>query len=146
MLGFHWAAVVFYAAAVILNAAGLIFLRERAENWSYITVIAGLVLHGAGLLYRWIATGHGPYMVRHEVLSSDAWIALFLFLIFARVFPRIVPASLLVFPVVFLSTGLSIFLDPAVRKLPPTLKSIWLVLHVGFTKISVATMLIALAF
>ncbi|MHC4604098.1 MAG: cytochrome c biogenesis protein [Planctomycetota bacterium] len=143
--GFHWAAVIVYALAIIANAYGLIFRKDRAESVSYFIVITGLLIHGIGIIYRWVIAGHGPYMARYEVLSSDAWIALFLFLIFGRIFPKIRPASIIVFPVVFLTLGLSLFFNPEVSKLPPALRSIWLVLHVGFIKISLGTMLIALA-
>jgi cytochrome c-type biogenesis protein CcsB len=143
--GFHWAAVIMYAFATLVNVYGLIFLREKAEIISYYIVITGLISHGTGLIYRWVVSGHGPYMARYEVLSSDAWIALFLFLVFSRVFPKIRSASIVVFPVTLLVTGLAIFFNADVTKLPPALKSIWLVMHVGFIKISLATMLIAVA-
>jgi cytochrome c-type biogenesis protein CcsB len=143
--GFHWAAVIVYALAIITNAYGLIFRKEKSERVSYFIVIAGLLIHGVGIIYRWVIAGHGPYMARYEVLSSDAWIALFLFLIFGRIFPKIQTASIIVFPAVFLTLGLSLFFNPEVSKLPPALRSIWLVLHVGFIKISLGTMLIALA-
>lgn len=144
--GFHWAAVLIYVIAAVMNTYGLIFNKERAERLSYIMVLAGLLVHGTGLLYRWHIAGHGPYMVRYEVLSSNAWIALFFFLLFSRVFPKIRPASIVVFPAGFLTIAIAVFLNPAVRKLPPTLKSIWLVLHVTFYKIALGTILIALAF
>jgi cytochrome c-type biogenesis protein CcsB len=84
-------------------------------------------------------------MVRFEVLSSNAWIAMLLFLVFARLYPRIRAAAILVFPATFLTIALAMFLNPEIRKLPPSLRSIWLVLHVTFYKISTATLLIALA-
>ena len=107
--GFHWAAVIMYAFATLINVYGLIFLREKAERISYYIVISGLITHGTGLIYRWVVSGHGPYMARYEVLSSDAWIALFLFLVFSRFFPKIRSASIIVFPVP-LSPIITVFL------------------------------------
>jgi cytochrome c-type biogenesis protein CcsB len=143
--GFHWTAVIFYAFAIVFNVYGMIFRREKAEKFSYFIVLAGFIAHGCGLLYRWIISGHGPYMVRYEVISSDAWIAMCLFLVFSRIFPKVKPVSIIVFPVVLLMTGLALFLNPEIGKLPPSLKSIWLVVHVSFIKISLGTILIALA-
>ncbi len=140
----HWTAVIVYIIATIANTFGLIFRKERAERRGYIIVIVGLIIHGIGLIYRWNVAGHGPYMTRYEVLSANAWIALFIFLIFARIFPKIKPASIIVFPVAFLTIALGLFFNPEVRKLPPSLKSIWLVLHVTFYKIALGTILIAL--
>ncbi len=142
---FNWTAVIIYALATVVNVYGLIFSKEKAEKLSYFISIAGLLSHGSALLYRWVVSGHGPYMVRHEVISADAWIALLFFLIFSRVFPKIKFASIIVFPVTLLALGLSLFFNPEISKLPPSLRSIWLVLHVTFIKIALATMLLALA-
>jgi len=144
--GLHWTAVIVYAIAAVANAIGIIFRKDKAESTSYYIVIAGLLIHGVALVSRWVAAGHGPYMVRYEVLSSNAWVAMFLFLVFARLFPRIRPASIVMFPATFMLIAISLFYSAELRKLPPTLNSIWLVLHVIFIKISLATLLIALAF
>ncbi len=142
----HWAAVVIYAMATVFNVSGLVFKKEKAERISYAMVIGGLLIHGLALVYRWIVTGHGPYMVRYEVLSSNAWIVLCLFLFFSRIYPKIRPVSILVFPSAFFMIALSVFQDTALRKVPPTLNSVWLVLHVSFIKIALGTLLVALAF
>lgn len=142
----HWAAVAFYVAAAVMNTYGLIFRKERAERAGYYSVYIGLLVHGVALVYRWIASGHGPYMARYEVLSSNAWIVLALFLLFAKVFPKVRPASIFVFPSAFLLIALGLFTSPQVEKLPPTLKDVWLVFHVSFYKIALGTLLVALSF
>jgi cytochrome c-type biogenesis protein CcsB len=141
----HWIAVIIYVIATIVNVYGLLFNREKAERISYYVIGAGLVVHAIALLYRWSISGHGPYMVKYEILSSNAWIALFLFLIFAKVFPRIKFASIFMFPAAFLLIAIGLFFNPEVRKLPPSLKSIWLVLHVTFYKIALGTILVTVA-
>jgi cytochrome c-type biogenesis protein CcsB len=143
--GIHWAAVIVYVVATIANAYGLIFGKDKVERASYFIVVCGLFIHGVALLYRWKTAGHGPYMVRYEVLSSNAWIMMTMFLIFLKFFPKIRVASMLVFPATFLLIAMSLFFNPQVSKLPPTLRSIWLVLHVSFYKIALATILIGLA-
>lgn len=143
--GLHWAAVIVYVVAAVGTVYGLIFDRPAAERIGRGLAVAGLGVHAVALLYRWVAQGHGPYMVRYEVLSSNAWVLMAGFLLFARAFPKIRPASIIVFPTTFLLVALGLFQDPAVRKLPPSLRSIWLVLHVSFYKIAFTTMLIALA-
>ena len=144
--GLHWTAVILYAVATIFNTTGVIFRKEKAERISYSIVVAGLLVHGAALIARWIAAGHGPYMVRYEVLSSNAWVALFLFLIFVKIFPKIRPVSIIVFSASFMLIAISLFSSAELRKLPPTLNSLWLVLHVVFIKIALGTLIIALAF
>ncbi|OGW25224.1 MAG: cytochrome C biogenesis protein ResC [Nitrospirae bacterium GWC2_42_7] len=141
----HWLAVIIYVLASVINIYGLIFRKEKAETASYYIVATGLIVHGIALVYRWAIAGHGPYMVRYEVLSSNAWIALATFLAFSRFFPKIRPVSIFTFPAVFLLIALSLFFNPEMKKLPPSLQSIWLVLHVTFYKIALGTILIALA-
>ncbi len=142
----HWLAVVIYVIATGMNVYGIIFAREGAERTSYSVMVAGLVIHGAALLYRWHYSGHGPYMTRYEVLSSNAWVGLFLFFVFSGFFPMIRRASIVVFPACFLLTALGLFMNPGIQKLPPSLRSIWLVLHVSFYKVALGTLLVSLAF
>ncbi|KAF0220979.1 MAG: cytochrome c assembly [Geobacteraceae bacterium] len=142
----HWGAVILYVVATIANVWGVIFRNEKTERNSYRIALAGLCVHSAALLYRWKLAGHGPYMAHREVLSSDAWVMLVLFLVFMKFYPRVKPASIIVFPATFMLIALGLFFNPAVKKIPPTLRSIWLVLHVSFYKIALGTILVALAF
>lgn len=142
----HWIAVVVYVLATISNVWGVVFTKKKAVQWSYLLACLGLAIHGLVLLYRWVITGHGPYMARYEILSSNAWVLLVLFFVFAKVYPKIKPASIVVFPATFLLIALGLFFNPEMTRMPPSMRSIWLVLHVLFYKISVATILVALAF
>lgn len=142
----NWLAVCCYVVATVLNAGGIIFRKAVVERRSYWPLWLGLALHSASLVYWWRVVGHGPYMAPSEVLLSDAWIAMVLFLGFQRVFPRIRPASLIVVPLVFLMVALANFYNPGIRSLPPTFSSIWLVLHISFYKIALGALIIALAF
>ena len=145
-VGLHWVAVVLYTFAALANTSGLIFKKPRFEYLSYWLVGVGLFAHSAALIYRWWLSGHGPYVTRYEIMSSNAWIALVVFLIFAKFFPRIRPASIFVFPGAFLLLAVGIFNNPQISKLPPTLSGIWLILHISFYKVSLATCIVALAF
>lgn len=144
--GIHWGAVIVYVLATISNTYGIIFNKEKAERTGYYIAAAGLLIHGVGLILWWKIVGHGPYIGRFEVLSSISWVMLVLFLIFCKSFPAVRPASIFMFPSAFLLIALGLFFSPVVRKLPPTLRSIWLVLHVTFYKIAAGTILITLAF
>jgi len=145
-IGLHWLAVTFYVMATIANVSGLIFLRPNHESRSYQLIITGLVIHAVALVYRWVLSGHGPYLAKYEVLSSCAWVSLVLFLVYRRFYPWLRQGSIVVFPASFLMIAIGLFTNPALKKLPPTFTSIWLVFHIGFYKIALATLLIALAF
>jgi cytochrome c-type biogenesis protein CcsB len=141
----HWTAIVLYAVATGINAYGIIFDRSRWERWSWAVAWAGFAAQTIALGARWIASGHGPYMAKYEVLSSYAWVLILGYLVTAHFVPAVRRSSLLVFPAAFLLIAFGMFQDPAVKKLPPTLNSIWLTLHVTFYKITFASTLIALA-
>lgn len=142
----HWVAVVLYVVATIFNVTGIMFRKDRAIAIGDAVVLAGLLVHGAGILWWWKIVGHGPYIARFEVLSSHAWAVLALFMLSTRFLPRIKSASIVVFPITFLMIAVGLFIEPQAKLLPPTLKSVWLVLHVIFYKISLFTLLVALAF
>lgn len=142
----HWIAVIIYVTATVANTYGLIFRNERTDRKSYFIVIAGLLVHGIAIIYRWNLAGHGPYMVKYEVLSSMAWVSLFMFLVLIRILPLIRVASIFVFPASFLMIAIGLFFNPEVSKLPPSLRSVWLVLHIIFYKFAFGALLIGLAF
>lgn len=145
-VGLTWCAVLCYVAATVANTWGIVFGKEKPERLSYFGVAAGLAIHTVAIVWWWRAVGHGPYMAQSEVLSSDAWIVMVLFLGFSRLYPRIRPASIIVFPTAFLLLALGLFYNPGIRTLPPTFRGIWLVIHIGLYKVALATLLIAFAF
>jgi ABC-type transport system involved in cytochrome c biogenesis permease subunit len=145
-IGLNWLAVFCYVVATVANASGVIFRKDIVEQRSYWPVWLGLTVHSLAIAYWWRIVGHGPYMAPSEVLSSDAWVTMVMFLVFLRIYPRIKPTSVVVFPAVFLMIALATMYNPGIRSLPPTFSSIWLVFHISFYKIALGTLIIALAF
>lgn len=141
----HWGAVLFYSLAAMANTWGIIFQKEKVERVSYHPLVVGLLVHGCGILFWWHVVGHGPYLARDEILSAMAWGTVVVFWAFCKPFPAIRPASILVFPAAILMIALGIFFSPSIKLLPPTYRGVWLVLHVVFYIISLATIVIALA-
>ncbi|MEI6809747.1 MAG: cytochrome c biogenesis protein CcsA, partial [bacterium] len=143
-VGMNWLVVLCYLAAIIANAFGIIFKNEKAERRSFWPVGLGFAIHSLAIVYWWRIAGHGPYMTPSEVLSSNAWCALVMFFILRRFFPPIRPASIVVFPAVFLMVALGNIYNPGIRTLPPTYGTIWLVIHILLYKISLGTMIVAM--
>jgi len=141
----HWIAVVFYIMASIAFAISTIFGKPRAYRWAVGFSIAGLLPHSAAILMRWSEAGHGPYMMRYEVLSSNAWIFIVMYLLFSARTPRIRFAGMIVLPYSFLTMTYGLFSNPEIKLLPPALRTIWLILHVIFYKLAVGAILISLA-
>jgi cytochrome c-type biogenesis protein CcsB len=144
--GIHWAAVIIYVVATIMVVVGQLFERPKLSGRGYLVALPGLALHGAGLLVWWRAVGHGPYIDRFEVLSSNAWILLAAFLLFAIPYPRLKAAGIVVLPATFILVALGLFFSPEMKTLPPTFRSVWLVLHIIFYKIAFSAIIIAFAF
>ncbi len=141
----HWSAVALYVASTALLASGIIFERKGRVGAALALAAAGLVPHGAALVLRWVATGHGPYVLKYEVLSSDAWVAAASFVAVAAGRRRWAVLGLVVLPVAVLLVAMGIFSDPSVRELPPTLRSAWLVFHIGFAKLAAGAFLLSVA-
>lgn len=145
-LTLNWVAVFFYVVATVVNVSGVLFRKERARKASYLCAGLGALVHLGAILFWWRLVGHGPYMAPSEVLSSDSLMAIAVFFVFVRWYPRAAPASIVVFPAAFLMLALGNFYQPAIRTLPPTFGGVWLVFHIAFYKIALATLLIAFAF
>jgi cytochrome c-type biogenesis protein CcsB len=141
----QWCAVGCYALATGLFAGSIILGRPRRLGWAAGAGAVGLVPHGAALVSRWVASGHGPYMLRTEVLSSDAWVVIAATLVVVWRRPRWAMVALVAMPLAILAVALGLASNPELRDLPPTLRSVWLVFHIVFAKISVAAFLLSFA-
>lgn len=141
----HWVAVVLYILATILFTHALLWnhpQRTRGAQW---LAAVGLLPHTAALLVRWVEVGHGPYMLKYEVLSSNAWVAILMLLVVLWRRPAWSALALVAMPGAILMVGLGLLTNPAARNLPPTLRSIWLVFHIFFTKLAVGAFLLSFA-
>jgi ABC-type transport system involved in cytochrome c biogenesis permease subunit len=141
----HWVAVALYILAAVLLANAVIFDHPRRVRWGGALAAAGLVPHAAALLLRWRAVGHGPYMMKYEVLSSNAFMAVAALLVVLAWRRSSAWLSLVVMPGAIVLVAVALFSSPEARSLPPTLRSAWLVFHVFLAKVSAATFLLSVA-
>ena len=141
----HWTGVGLYILATILFANAVIFDHPRRLRGAMAAAGVGLLPHGAAIILRWIASGHGPYMLKYEVLSSNTWVAIALLLAFLLRRRTWGALALVVMPVSILMIAFGLFSNPEIRDLPPTLRSVWLVFHISFAKLSAAAFLLSVA-
>ncbi|MEI8288515.1 MAG: cytochrome c biogenesis protein CcsA [Verrucomicrobiota bacterium] len=141
---FHWIAVVFYIGGLMAFAYAQIFAHPQKVAQAMWITFVGLIPHSIALALRWQHVGHGPYMMKYEVLSSNAWIAIVMLLIFLWRKPNWAALALVALPVVILMMGIGLFTNPEARNLPPTLRSIWLVFHILFNKLAVGAFILSL--
>ncbi len=142
-IGLYWATVFAYATSSVLFVAGWAFKRRPATSVALWVAAAGLLFHSAALGVRWVELGHGPYIRRYEAFSSNAWVALALYLAVQWKLPTIRHAGALLMPALFLIMGIGALSNPEGQFLSPAMRSPWLVVHVSFAKLSLASLLIA---
>lgn len=139
----HWAGVALYIAGMVLFAHATLFDHPPRVRWALQATAFGLLPHGAALVVRWIVVGHGPYMLKYEVLSANAWIVIVMLLLFLYRRPTWAPLALLALPASILMMGFGLFTSPEARDLPPTLRSMWLVFHVVFNYLAVGAFILS---
>lgn len=140
-----WGGVACYIVAFALLVHAVVFARPARVPWVRWPLAIGLVPHGAAIVLRWIAVGHGPYMMKYEVFASNTWIALAALLLFLWRRPAWAAMGLVVLPLSILGMAVGVFSSPEARALPPTLRSAWLVFHITFAKLAAAAFLLSLA-
>jgi cytochrome c-type biogenesis protein CcsB len=145
-IGLHWAAVAIYAISSALFVASFVWQKERWMKWAVGVAGFGFALHTGALALRWAVSGHGPYMHRYEVFSSNVWVATLMFLLVQWRLPKLRPAGALVMPTSLLLIGFAVMASPEIRPLPETFKTFWLIVHIYFAKLSYGSCLLGTAF
>lgn len=134
-----------YIAGMVLFTHALVFAHPEKVRRALQVTALGLLPHSTALTMRWFAIGHGPYMLKYEVLSSNAWVVIAMLLIFVWRRREWATLALVALPVAILMMGIGLFSNPEARNLPPSLRSLWLVFHVLFNKLAVGAFTLSLA-
>lgn len=141
-LKFLWIALVIYVAAGSLAIFGVVF-KKRPERAVLLLMLAGFALHTVFIVLRWDRLGHGPYITMFEILSSNIWSLMLAFIIAYWQLPSIRPIGAVVMPLLFLMMGWLLMTSPGEGHLPPTYHTIWLFIHIGFGKVFLGAVLVA---
>lgn len=142
---FFWLAVFGYALGTVSSLSSLFFKREKLLRLAVYIVSVALAAHSVAILERWIRIGHGPYITRFEVFSSDVWIIVFFFLVAQFIYPKVRWSAVVVSPVALLMMGIAASHSKEMLSLPPTFRSLWLVVHILFGKLTTGSLVIATA-
>lgn len=141
----HWLGVACYAASAVLFMYSMAFKKPGAISWAVRLAALGMIPHSAALGLRWLETGHGPYMRRYEVFSSDVWVGVLMFLIAQHLRPNFKQLGVVVMPVSFLVIGAAVMSSPEIREIPSSYKTFWLILHILFAKMAYGSAMIGTA-
>lgn len=137
-----WAAVVAYVLAGSLAIAAVV-LKKRPERTVLGLMALGLALHTVAIALRWLRLGHGPFVTMFEILSSNVWSLMLVFILAYWRLPPIRPVAAVVMPILFILMGWLMTASPGESYLPPTYHTVWLFIHIGFAKIFLGATLVA---
>ncbi len=121
----------FGALFLLFNALLTGKVISRKGVWVVLSIIvAGFILHTAGLAIRGYISGHMPWSNGYESMIYVSWAGMLAGLVFARRNPMVLGAAAIL-------SGLTLFvaqmswLNPEITNLVPVLKSYWLSFHVA---------------
>ena len=137
-----WAGVIGYVLAGVTAIAGLV-LKKRPDRFVLAAMSVGIVCHALAIGLRWTRLGHGPYVTFFEILSSNLWSLSAIFTLACWRIPKIRPLVAFVMPILFVLMGWMILLDKSEGPLPATYHTVWLFIHVGFSKLFLGPVLVA---
>lgn len=141
-----FASIALCAVSTVCHVFGWIFARPGLLGWGWRLIWLFLLLNTGTIAARWVHQGHGPYITLYEVLLSNVWVAsvLYLFITTRRRELRVI--GVFAVPILLLTLG-AVALSPAeVSRLTPSYRSVWLIVHILFAKLTYGSILAATAF
>ncbi|PWB56924.1 MAG: c-type cytochrome biogenesis protein CcsB [Candidatus Methanoperedenaceae archaeon] len=136
-------ATTFYALSSIIYIISFVFKKEEKIKFAIGTAIAGLLFHSISIALRWIETGHGPYITMYEVLSKYAWFSIVIFLLMQYKYDKLKIAGFIVLPASFLIMAVGSTYTRDIQVISASLRSYWLIAHVGFASLAFGSILVA---
>lgn len=126
-----------YMYAGLLMFTFVIIKIFKPKKWINITIktFTGIIfllllLHTAGLIFRWYISGHAPWSNAYESVIFVGWSAMLFGLLFGRKSELTVASTALVASIVLMVAHWN-WTDPAIGNLVPVLDSYWLMIHVA---------------
>jgi len=137
-----WIALVLYVIAGSLAIFG-VAMRRLPERVVLALLMLGWVFHTASIALRWERVGHGPFITLFEVLLSNIWSLLTLYMLAYWRIPIIRATSAVVMPILFVMMGWLMMSGTGEGHLPATYHTVWLFIHIAFGKLFLGNVLIA---
>lgn len=141
-----WAAVVFYAVAVLSVTAGLVFRRDGANLLSWRLSWAAFALQSGSIAARWWSSGRLPYVLEYENILMGTWVVTLLYLLVGLKWPHLRVAGVGVLPFVLLSLGVGASMPSEITPVTAPYRSVWLGVHVAFAWATYAAYTVCAAF
>jgi ABC-type transport system involved in cytochrome c biogenesis permease subunit len=141
-LGALWTAIAAYGVAGAVAVSGA--ARNRLAERALLALLAfGLLAHALSIAERWARTGHGPFITMYDILTSNVFSLIAIFTLACWRLRALRSSAAVVLPVVAVLMVWLLTQDPEPGHLPPTYDTGWLWVHVGFGKVFLGAVLIA---
>lgn len=137
-----WFALLAYVGAGSAAIFALV-LHKRWDRFILAGMVLGLFAHTASLAVRWATLGHGPFVTLFEILSSNVWSLMLAFTLAYWRIPGLRASAAVVMPILFLMMGWLMMTSPKAGHFPPTYHTLWLYIHIGFGKVFLGAVLVA---
>jgi ABC-type transport system involved in cytochrome c biogenesis permease subunit len=138
-----WSALTGYSIASALAVYAL-FFRKRPERTTLFLMILSVCLHTIAIGARWSRIGHLPVINGFEMLSANIWGLMLAVSIGYALLPRVRAFAALLLPVVIMLMAWMLLIPSYESTLPPTYKTLWLYIHIGFIKLFLGSAFVAL--
>ena len=139
----YWMSVGCCFLGTVFFIAGFIFKKDNFEKYGGGFALLAFIPLTAGLVNRWVQTGHFPYWGVYEVMMSYAWGALFFYLVVWFWKPKLRILGAFVLPVVMLMVGIAVMGSSEMKEIPRTFFTYWLGIHILFAKLSYGAALVS---
>lgn len=139
-----WSGLALYALACTW-AITILIIRGETSKFVLPIMFLGFSLHTTAIIVRWINFGYGPFVTMFEILSSNIWSFVLIWLICYYKLKKVRKALVTICPIFFMMMGWLLLSNPGKTFFPSTYYTVWLYIHVGFGKIFLGSVLIAVA-
>ncbi len=103
--------------------------REQASKAAFSSLLVGLSFHTASLISRVIESGYLPLSNLYEAMNFFSW-SIILFYLIAEFRYKIQVLGLFIVPIAFISIAYAAILPKEIGPLTPSLRGLWLGIHV----------------
>lgn len=133
-----------YVGATCAYCAAWVGEVRRFRQPATRLLLAAVVVHGLGIVARWLESGRPPLANAFESFSFYGWLLAVAYLLLERR-SRHPGLGALVTPLTLLAIAVASVLPKGIQPLVPVLQSHWLGIHVGISFLAYATFTLAFA-
>lgn len=142
LIGF-WSALTGYSLATAIALWALVF-RKRPERTLLALMAGSWLMHTLAIGARWERLGHLPFINMFEMLSANIWGLMAAVVVGYIALPRLRSFAAIVLPIVIMMIAWLLLTQREESSLPPTYHTIWLFIHIGFVKLFLGCVFVAL--